>query len=491
MIWLLLVLALGVNLLLWGSVGAVRYAAQRGRRLFSAYVPPSRIKPHQVAVLIAAHNEELGVRATVDAAHTQVPRGNVFVVSDGSKDATVATATHAGASVYDLNPNRGKAGALAAAIRHFTLAERFEVVMLLDADTVLSADYMKSSLNMFDDPDVVAIAGRAATVWDKTERLGFVGTLLRAYRERLYVLFQVLLKYGQASRLTNAVTIVPGFASMYRTRILSSIDIDAPGLAIEDFNMTFEVHARRLGRIAFHPRRAIAYTQDPHNLRDYSKQVERWSLGFWQTLRRHGLHLGRFWYLLAAFVAEVLTSSVVFVMLGPALLLSAAGQLWLSLVGPGGDMGMLAENVSGVLPPHVALLGVVLPDYLFTVIVAIAQRRASYLFYGLFFVPLRCVDAWLCLRALWRSRRQSVGVWKSPERRAVGKVTITVAQQHGTVPRQLAPAQTSPALTSAGHGAVTWPGVPALAPAVLHGGQERSLASLGVGSYSYPRPAEG
>ena len=172
MIWLLLVLALGVNLLLWGSVGAVRYLAQRGRRLFSAYVPVARIQPRQVAVLIAAHNEELGVRATVDAAHTQVPRGNVFVVSDGSQDATVTTATDAGASVYDLNPNRGKAGALAAAIQHFALAERFEVVMLLDADTVLSADYMRSSLNMFDDPDVVAIAGRAATVWDKSERLG-------------------------------------------------------------------------------------------------------------------------------------------------------------------------------------------------------------------------------------------------------------------------------------------------------------------------------
>ena len=92
-----------------------------------------------------------------------------------------------------------------------------------------------------------------------------------------------------------------------------------------------------------------------------------------------------------------------------------------------------------MLPPHVALLGVVLPDYLFTVIVAIAQRRAGYLFFGLFFVPLRCVDAWLCLRAPWRSRRQSVGVWKSPERRAAGKVTITVAQQHGTVPRSSRP----------------------------------------------------
>ena len=72
------------------------------------------------------------------------------------------------------------------------------------------------------------------------------------------------------------------------------------------------------------------------------------------------------------------------------------------------------------------------------------QRRAGYLLFGLFFVPLRCVDAWLCLRALWRSRRQSVGVWKSPERRAVGKVTITVAQQHGTAPRHLAPGPDEP-----------------------------------------------
>jgi hypothetical protein len=83
-----------------------------------------------------------------------------------------------------------------------------------------------------------------------------------------------------------------------------------------------------------------------------------------------------------------------------------------------------------------------------------------------------------------------VGVWKSPERRAVGKVTITVAQQHGPVPRQLAPALTSPELTSAERGDVAWPGVPALAPAIPHG-PERSLASVGLGSYSYPRPAEG
>ena len=67
----------------------------------------------------------------------------------------------------------------------------------------------------------------------------------------------------------------------------------------------------------------------------------------------------------------------------------------------------------------------------------------------------------------------------------MGKVTITMAQQHGTVPRQLAPAR-----TSAASGGMAWPEVPALAPAILHGGQERSLASLGWGRIP-PRPAEG
>ena len=76
-------------------------------------------------------------------------------------------------------------------------------------------------------------------------------------------------------------------------------------------------------------------------------------------------------------MAEVLTSSVVFVMLFPALLLSAAGQMWLSFAGPTGEVGAVAESVAGVLPPHVALLGVVLPDYLFSVFVAVTQRRIA------------------------------------------------------------------------------------------------------------------
>ena len=78
--------------------------------------------------------------------------------------------------------------------------------------------------------------------------------------------------------------------------------------------MTFEVHHKHLGRIAFHPG-VQAYTQDPDNLRDYTRQMRRWCLGFWQTVRRHGFWPSRFCLALAVTVFELLMSSLFFVSL--------------------------------------------------------------------------------------------------------------------------------------------------------------------------------
>jgi hypothetical protein len=215
---------------------------------------------------------------------------------------------------------------------------------------------------------------------------------------------------------------------MYRTRVLEFIDIAAPGLAIEDFNMTFEVHRKRLGRVAFHPGSATAYTQDPHILKDYVKQVGRWSLGFWQTVRRHGLHRGRFWLATAAYVLELLTSSVMFVLLGPALLLTVVAVTWVGVHGVHGPVDEAFVGIITALPLRDYLLGVVVPDYLLTIFVAIRQRRPAYLLLGLAFLPLRCLDAVLCLRALWRSRSaHSAGTWTSPTRRGVAPVAVDSA----------------------------------------------------------------
>jgi biofilm PGA synthesis N-glycosyltransferase PgaC len=183
-------------------------------------------------------------------------------------------------------------------------------VLLLDADTRLDPWYFLAALPLFDDPGVVAVAGCAHSSWH-TPGLSFLGRLVTAHRSRIYALTQRLLKYGQTWRLINATHIVPGFASMYRTTVLPNMTINPVGLVIEDFNMTFEVYRRHLGRVGFTVG-AKAVTQDPVNLHDYIKQTKRWALGLWQTVRRHRLRLDLLSAMLCVLLLELVTASLVF-----------------------------------------------------------------------------------------------------------------------------------------------------------------------------------
>ena len=417
---LVLLLVLGVNTVLWGSVGIGRLVGQWMRRNQPTHPPGShvvgRIRPEEVAVLIAAHNEEMVIAKTIGSAAALVPNRNIFVASDASSDATARIARENDVNVVELIPNRGKAGALVAAIEHFQLAAGFQVVILLDADSQLTPNYLESGLPFFDDPGVVAVAGRAATIANP-ESPTRLGRFLVAYRERFYVVIQFMIKFGQAARPANVVSIVPGFASMYRSRVLADIDIRAPGLAIEDFNMTFEVHAKKLGRIAFHPKAAIAYTQDPDTFADYTKQIRRWTLGFWQTVRRHGFRFGRFWGALALYVVELITSSVMFVLLLPVLLISTGSWVWeIVTVDPTGPAGLIARFI----PPGALLLGAMLPDYILTIFVVCVTRRPRYLLLGLGFPLMRIVDAAICLWTLPQAfLGRSTGSWSSPVRRTI------------------------------------------------------------------------
>lgn len=430
---------IGLNTLVWTVAGLSRVAVEaagalRARRRHrhghghrvdpGASTPDTSSRPTRsdVAVVIAAHNEETVIEETLRAAGRLIPPYQIFVVSDGSSDQTVAIARAAGANVYDLTPNRGKAGAIVAALDYFDLAGRFEVVMLLDADTRLADDYFETGLALFDSPDVVAVAGRATTLLDGP-RQGLEARILTSYRERVYIAMQFLHKFGQAARHADAVAIVPGFASMYRSRILAHIDIAAEGLTIEDYNMTFEVHAKKLGRIAFHPFASVAHTQDPDTLHDYIKQVRRWNLGFWQTLLRHTPRLNRFWAALALFVTELAVSSLVMVALVPLLMISTLG--WALDAAGLVTTGPLAD-IATIAPPAALVLGVVLPDYALTLLAAVVAKRPGYLVLGVAYPPLRILDAWLCLRAFVQARSgTSTGVWQSPTRRATARSSVS------------------------------------------------------------------
>jgi len=418
------VLVFGVGTLFWTIVGASRLVIERinlflygyRRRSYLPAFHGNRFIPADVAIMSPAHNEEACLAYTLQSAVALLPRSNIHVISDGSTDDTVAIAERWGVQVLDLNPNRGKAKAISDAIEHYQLARRFKVMLLVDADTRLNPDYLETGLPLFDDPEIVAVAGWARGLWDPPPRT-LLGRFLVSYRSRLYAVTQCLVKLGQAAKHASCVTIVPGFASMYRTDVLKEINITAPGLVIEDFNMTFELHRKKLGRIAFLPFCAVAYTQDPDTLADYYKQIQRWTLGYWQTVRLHGLrHWGKFWTMLTVQVIELTTWATMLLTMPFILLFSIYSQ---TLANTFGDPTLFDHPVVGWLTPYYVALGFLIPDMALTVIAAIVLKRPYMLLMAPLFPIMRFVEAWVALRAIppSRWRTQDTGQWKSPTRR--------------------------------------------------------------------------
>ncbi|WP_165367797.1 glycosyltransferase family 2 protein, partial [Phytoactinopolyspora endophytica] len=204
-----LIFLLGVNLALWTAVGGVRLVSDRWR----AYVARDHgarngLVPKDVAVLIPAHNEAPVIANTIRSALRLVAITQIHVVADGCTDTTAKIARATGAHVLELEPGRGKAGGIEAALEFFDIPSRFEVLLILDADTALDEHYLERGLPLLDEPEVVALAGYAKSGWHP-QGLRLVGRVLLSYRARLYAVMQWL-KYGQTWRWTNVTSIVPG-----------------------------------------------------------------------------------------------------------------------------------------------------------------------------------------------------------------------------------------------------------------------------------------
>ncbi len=81
-----------------------------------------------ITVVIPAYNEEERIAATIRAIKSMSVQTEIMVVNDGSADETSRKAREQGAKVLDLKPNRGKGGAMNAA------------VPLLDTDIIAFVD---------------------------------------------------------------------------------------------------------------------------------------------------------------------------------------------------------------------------------------------------------------------------------------------------------------------------------------------------------------
>ncbi len=225
----------------------------------------------KLALLIPAHNEELAIAATIRSAiKSGQPARDIYVVNDSSTDATGYLARMLLGDSHVLDVQRGgKAKALQAGLEEFDLTARYKWVHVADADGVFGEDYFKrfrAALN----PKYAAYCGYVASL---------PGGWISLYRSFEYTLAQTFARRIQ--RATGTVPVIPGPCAVFRSEVLEKLDFSL-GTITEDFDLTMQIHRQKLGPIGFVPA-AKVHTQDPQNLHDYIKQVQRWHRGFFQV----------------------------------------------------------------------------------------------------------------------------------------------------------------------------------------------------------------
>jgi cellulose synthase/poly-beta-1,6-N-acetylglucosamine synthase-like glycosyltransferase len=228
----------------------------------------------KVCALIAARNEEVAIVSTIDSIISAgIPKEDVYLVSDGSTDATVELAQSRQINVLALPVNGGKSLAIAKGIKHFKL-DSYDLLALADADTTFEPGYFTAMVRAFEaNPNAAIACGKV-----KSRRKNW----LTAWRALQYAVGHWLIKEGQYALRT--INVAAGCCSVFRMSLFDQIWESKPSI-VEDMMATLRAHY--LGYDVIYVRDAVVITADPQDLlRSYTRQLIRWNGGAWTCTRQ-------------------------------------------------------------------------------------------------------------------------------------------------------------------------------------------------------------
>jgi peptidoglycan-N-acetylglucosamine deacetylase len=234
-----------------------------------------------VSVIIAAYNEEKVISRTIESIlNSDYPNLEVIVVDDGSKDQTSLVI----AQEYEANKKvvlfHKKNGGKASAINLGVKKAKGNILIAIDADTVVLPDSIAMLIRHFDDENIAAVSGNV--------RVGNRENLLTSWQHIEYVTGFNLEKRGFAT--LNCVPVVPGAFGAWRKQVVKELNYFCKDTLAEDTDMTLKI--LRQGYKVVIDEQAYAYTEAPKTIKDFLKQRFRWTFGtlqcFWKHKRAFG-----------------------------------------------------------------------------------------------------------------------------------------------------------------------------------------------------------
>jgi cellulose synthase/poly-beta-1,6-N-acetylglucosamine synthase-like glycosyltransferase len=294
---------------------AVCQKAQAQKRVFE-----ERLRP-PVSVIVAAYNEERLIVRTVESVLSNgYPDLEVVIVNDGSTDRTAAVLEHAFGDDARVRIHTHVRGGKAAALNTALTLARHELLIAIDADTVLRPGTIERLVRHFADPSVGAVSGNV--------RVGNQRNWITRFQSIEYVFGFNLDR--RALEILNAITVVPGAAGAWRKRVLQKLGGFSAETLAEDTDLTLAI--LRAGYRIRYDEEAVAHTEAPEDVRGLARQRFRWSFGTLQAAWKHRDATFRLRYGSLGFVAL------------PSIWLC---QLGLALLAPVADAALLIALVAG------------------------------------------------------------------------------------------------------------------------------------------------
>ncbi|MDK2383551.1 MAG: glycosyltransferase family 2 protein, partial [Candidatus Korarchaeota archaeon] len=253
-------LAFGLTLITWNYMLMSPLAVYHKYRELQEVERPLLYRP-LVSVIVPARNEERTIAATIESIlETDYEPKEVIVVDDASTDRTFEIASrYVSKKVKVLrreHGGRGKAPALNFGMRF----AKGDVIVVVDADTLVGRRSITELVRKFQDPEVSAVSGNVLV----RNRVNLL-TKLQA--------IEYVLSFNFARRALDvfgAVMIISGSFGGFRREVLRSTGMYDTDVVTEDFDIT--IKALKTGRIVQASSLAVAFTEVPRKLRDLYRQ---------------------------------------------------------------------------------------------------------------------------------------------------------------------------------------------------------------------------
>jgi len=260
------------RLLAIGILAIIQHAKEKRNK---SRIAPIDFLP-KVSIIVPAFNEEINAVRTVDyLLKSKYPEIEIIFVDDGSSDQTYSIIK----STFETNPkvkvltkpNGGKAAALNFGIEQSS----GEILVCIDADTILPDDAISKMIPFFVDKKVGAVAGNV--------RVGNTLNMLTNWQSIEYTTSQNFDR--RAYDAVNAILVVPGAIGAFRKTAMVDIDGFTTDTLAEDCDLTLRM--LRAGYVIRTCNDALALTEAPETLKMFLKQRARWTFGMMQSFWKH------------------------------------------------------------------------------------------------------------------------------------------------------------------------------------------------------------